>query len=188
MKLLDLILNPCYLHTVLSFLASHTVSLGYPVSQSGQEVLCSRPAVCQQHRRLSPPPHQCRCRYFLSRAQGLPVPPSCFLHSASTPASPVHPLHSRCCLQRTMVRSCSRTVGPAAEPRAARTPACQHLPALGPLPGHPWRTGPNSRAGFPSDQHPAEICQQPGRPQPEDHIGLGVGAGLNPSPAGQDWC
>lgn len=164
------------------------MSLGYPVSQSGSEVLCSKPAVRQQHRRLSPTTYKRHCRSFFSCAQGLPVPPSCFLHSTSTPASPVHPLHSHCCLQCTMVRSCPRTVGPTAESHAAWTPARQHLPALGPLPSHTWWTGPNSRAGFPSDQHSAEICQQPRRPQPEDHIGLGVRAGFNPSPTGKDWC
>lgn len=139
----------------------------------------------QQHRRLSPAAHQHRCRDLLSRAPRLPVPPSCFLHSASSPAFPVHPLHSHRCLQRTVVWSRSRAVGPTAESHP-RTPARQHLPALGPLPSHTRWTGPDSRAGFPSDQHSAEVCQQPRRPQPEDHIGLEVRAGPDPGPAGRE--
>lgn len=171
------------LHTGLPLLTSYTLSPGYPVSQSGEEVLCSKPAVCQQHRRLRPAPDQRHC--FFSCAHGLPVPPSCFLHSTSTPAAPVHPLHSHCCLQRTMVWSCSRSVGPAAESGAAWSPARQQLPAPGPLPSHAGSPGPDSRAGVPSDQHSAEICQQPRRPQPEDHIGLGGRAGLHPGPTGR---
>lgn len=135
--------------------------------------------MCQQHRGLSPATYKHHCRYFFSCAQGFPVPLSCLLHSTSAPASPV-PLHSHCCLQCTVVWSCSRTVSPTAESHAGWTPARQHLPALGPLPSRAWWTGPDSRAGFPSDQHSAEICQQPRRPQPEDHIGLGLRAGLNP--------
>lgn len=142
--------------------------------------------MCQQHWRLSPNTYKRHCRYFSRCAQGLPVPPSCFLHSASAPRSPVHPLHPPGCIQCPVVRSCSWTVGPTAEPHAAWTPARQHLPALGPLPSHAGGTGPDSRAGIPSNQHSAEICQQPRRTQPEDHIGLGARAGLSPSPTGKD--
>lgn len=163
------------------------MSSGHPVSQSGSEVLCSKPAVCQQHRKLSPAPHQRHIRCCSRRAQGLPVPPSRFLHPSPAPASPLHPLPPHCCLQRTVVWTCSRAVGPAADLHAARTPAGQHLPALGPLPSHARWPGPDPRTGFSSDQHSAEICQQPRRTQPEDHIGLGVRAGWNPSPTGTDW-
>lgn len=143
--------------------------------------------MCQQHWRLSPNTYKRHCRYFSSCAQGLPVPPSFFLHSTSATASPVHPVHPLCCVQCSVVGSCSRSVGPAAKPHAAWAPAGQHLPALGPLPGHARWTGPDSGAGIPSDQHSAEICQQPRRTQPEDHIGLGARAGLNLSPTGKDW-
>lgn len=144
--------------------------------------------MCQQHWRLRSTTYKRHRCCFSSCTQGLPVPSSCFLHPTSAPASPVHPLHPHCSLQRAMVWSRSRALGPAADPRAARPPARKHLPALGPLPGHARGTGSDSRPGFPSDQHPAEICQQPRRTQPEDHIGLGVRAGLNPSPTGKDWC
>lgn len=158
------------------FLTWCSTSLGHPVSQPGEKALGSEPAVCQQHGRLSPATYKRRCRDCFSRAQGLPGPASCCLRCTSAPASPLHPLHSHCRLQRPMVWSCPRPVGPTAESHAGRAPARQHLPSPGPLPSHTRRTGPDSRAGLPSDQRSAEFCQQPRRPQPEDHIGLGVRA------------
>lgn len=71
---------------------------GYPVSQSGQEVLRSQPAVSQQHRWFSPHPNKLQHRYLSGCPKGLFMPPSCLLHSTPTPASPVHPLHPNCCL------------------------------------------------------------------------------------------
>lgn len=145
----------------------------------------------QQHRRLSPPPFKPHHRYLSGRPQGLPVPSPCLLHSTSAPASPVHPLCPHPRLQRTMVRSGSRPADSAPGPCTARASTCQHLPAPGPLPHHGRGTGPDSRAGaaagFTPDQRSAEVSQQPRRTQPEDHVGLGVRAGLNPSPNGLDW-
>lgn len=164
---------------------------GHPVSQSGQEVLCSEPTVCQQHRRLRPPsnkPHHC---YLSGCPQGLPLPPSCLFHSTSTPTSPVHPLHPHRCLQCSMVRSSSQPVHPTPGSCAAGASACQHLAAPGPLPCHSWGAGADSRAGaspgFPSGQRSAEVSQQPRRTQPEDHVGLGVRAGPDAGPTGLDW-
>lgn len=142
---------------------------GYPVSQSGQEVLCSRPAVYQQHWRFSPPPYKPHHCYLSGRPQGLPVPLPRLLRSTSTPTSPVHPLHPHCRLQCTMVRSGSRPVNPTPGPSTAWASTGQHLPAPGPLPCHGRWAGPDSWAGaapgFPSDQHSAEVCQQPRRTQ-----------------------
>lgn len=169
-----------------------STSPGYPVCQSGQEVLCSQPAVYQQHWRFSPPPYKPHHRYLSGRPQGLLVPPPCLLHSTPTPTPPVHPLHPHLRLQRTMVRSSSRPLNPTPGPSTAWASAGQHLPAPGSLPHHGWWTGPDSRAGtapgFPSDQRSAEVSQQPRRTQPEDHVGLGVRAGLNHGPTGLDWC
>lgn len=164
---------------------------GHPVSQSGQEVLCSEPTVCQQHRRLRPPSNKPHHRYLSGCPQGLPLPPSCLFHSTSIPTSPVHPLHPHCCLQRSMVWSSSQHVHPTPGSCTAGASACQHLAAPGPLPCHSWGTGPDSRAGaspgFPSGQRSAEVSQQPRRTQPEDHVGLGVRAGPDPGPTGLDW-
>lgn len=165
-------------------------SPGYPVSQSGQEVLCSQPAVYQQHWRFSPPPDKPHHRYLSGHPQGFPVPLPCLLHSTSTPASPVHSLRPHRRLQRAMVWSGSRPVNPTPGSSTAWASTCQHLPAPGPLSRYGWWTGPDSRAGtapgFPSDQHSAEVSQQPRRTQPEDHVGLGVRAGLNYGPTGLD--
>lgn len=145
--------------------------------------------MCQQHWRFSPPPYKPHHCYLSGCPQGLPVPPPCLLHSCSTPTSPVHPLRPHCCLQRTMVWSSSRPIDPTPGPSTARASTCQHLPAPGPLPHHGRWTGSDSRAGaspgFPSDQRSAEVSQQPRRTQPEDHVGLGERAGLNP--AQLDW-
>lgn len=156
-----------------------SVSPGRPVSQSGQEVLRSQPAVSQQPRRFSPPPRKLHHRYLSGHPQGVPVSPARLLRPA--PTSPVHPLHPLTRLQCTMVRSGSRPVesGSAA---AARPPAGQHLPDAGPLPHRRWWTGPDPRAGappgLPPEQLSPEVSQQPRRTQHEDHVGLGDGAGL----------
>lgn len=90
-----------------------------------------------------------------------------------------------------MVWSGSRPADSTPGPCTARASTCQHLPAPGPLPHHGRGTGPDSRAGaaagFAPDQRSAEVSQQPRRTQPEDHVGLGVRAGLNPSSTGLDW-
>lgn len=146
--------------------------------------------MCQHHWRFSPPPYKPHHCYLSGCPQGLPGPPPCLLHSTSTPASPVHPLHPHRCLQCTMVWPSSRHINPTPGPSTARASTCQHLPAPEPLPRHGRWTGPGSQAGaspgFSSDQCSAEVSQQPRRTQPADHVGLGVRAGLNPSPTGLD--
>lgn len=140
---------------------------GYPVSQSGQEVLGSQPAVSQQHWRFSPPPYQLHHCYLSGYPQGLPMPPTCFLHFTSTPTFPVYSLHPHRCLQCTMVRSGSRSLNPTPGSSTAWASTGQHLPAPGPLPHNGWWTGADSRAGatpgFPSDQLSPEVDQQPRR-------------------------
>lgn len=167
-------------------------SPGYPVSQSGQEVLCSEPAVCQQHWRFGPPPNKPHHGYLSGCPQGLPVPPPRLLRSTSTPTSPVHPLRPYRCLQCTMVRPSSRHINPTSGPSTTRASTCEHLPAPEPLPCHGRWTGPDpqtgSSPGFSSDQRSAEVSQQPRRTQPADHVGLGARAGLNRSPTGLDRC
>lgn len=171
--------------TTLKINISPPAPPGYSVSQSGQEILSSQSAVSQQHRRLCPPPHKPHHCYLSGRPQGLPVPPPCLLYPTPTPTTPVHPLHPDCCLQRTVVWSCPWFVKPTPGSSSAWASTGQHLPAPGSLP-HP--AGPDSRAGpapgFPSIQCPAEVSQQPRRTQPENHVGLGVRAGLNHGPTG----
>lgn len=151
-----------------AFILKLSFLTGYPVSRSEQEVLGSQPVVSQQSGRLRPPPCKPRLRYLSRGPQGLLVPPSSLLHSTRT----LHPLHADSRLQRTVVWS-----GSVQRPSST---AGEHLSAPRPLP-HP--AGPYSgappAAGVSSEQHHAEVSQQPRGTQLEDDVGLGMWAGLN---------
>lgn len=142
---------------------------GYPVGQSGQEVLCSQPAVSLQHRRLCPPPCKPHQRYLSGCQKRLPLPPSRLLCPAPTPAPPVYPLCPQCRLHHPVVRSGSQHDEPAASTTAASL--SQRLPASGAL--RP-STGPSTGTGpLPAHCHSAEVSEQPRGAEHEDHVGAG---------------
>lgn len=138
----------------------------------------------QQHWRFSPPPYKLHRCYLSGCPQRLLVSPCCLLQSTS--ASPLHPLHTRHCLQCTVVRSSSRPVSPTANPSTAWASTCQHLSATGALPCNRRWTGPDSwtgpTPGFPSDQCSAKVSQQPRWTQIKDHVGLNLSLSV------MDWC
>lgn len=159
---------------------------GYPVRQPRQEVLGSQPTLSQQRRRVRPSPckpHQC---YLSGCQKKLPLPPSCLLHSPTTPAAPVYPLCPQCRLHRAVVRSSSQHV----EPAASTNPASlgQRLPASGDLSPS---TGPTTRTRpLPAHCHSAEVSEQPRGVKLEDNVGAGARAGFTdgqPSRGGEGW-